>query len=264
MSNLPLEIQQHIRRQVPKFTRLSRNDYVGEDILIEKCYSPVTEEEILHYLQEFNVESFIIFSQDDYHDNLFNIDLFQLNEPVGDVLTALGIFFKSKTYRRIRYVLNMEEDFFEVVTHFSTWYNRVRVDDVMKDYNQFYCDIVTSYDIVKHLRKECDIIPQFNKKFVQHSIDNIIKINKFNRHWRKDEDYDLIFSKIIKTIYLFTNYFMLMQNYEELNTTFTRFNGILRLITFDKYNNIITTTDLLDREYNLYLTKLYKYTADNL
>lgn len=164
----------------------------------------MTEEEILRYLQEFLVESFIIFSQD--VNNLFNIDLFQLNEP--------GIFFKSKTYRRIRYVLNMEEDFFEVIPHISTWYNRVRVDYIMKYYNQFYCDIVTSYDIVKHLRKECDIIPHFNKKFVQLNIDNI--------------------------------------------------NGILRLITFDKYSNIITTTDLLDREYELYLTKLYKYTSDNL
>ena len=41
ISKLPLEIQQHIRDEVPIFTRLNKNIYVGKNALHNICYKNI-------------------------------------------------------------------------------------------------------------------------------------------------------------------------------------------------------------------------------
>lgn len=255
ISKLPREIQQHIRDAVPEFTRLSRNDYVGKEALFKQCYDDITKNELLEYVVHHYVESFILYST---NKTYFNIDLYQVNPPK----TFLGYEYGVKSYRRTRLTLNLHNIhhhlifLINVIVPDNTT-NDLNIRDILQRYRNFNCDIVTVYDILQQSREECKMIPQFNKKFIFQQINNIIN----NQFGYEELDLNTIRNKIIKLIYLYTNYHMLLLDYVGMDNTGTQLNMILSQIHFSYDEKIIDDKGVarLNQLYDFYLEKLNNY-----
>jgi hypothetical protein len=59
ITQLPLELQQHILEEIPEYTRLSHNIVSGQNYL--NCYKDITRNEFLNYLNEYNPQQFFIY-----------------------------------------------------------------------------------------------------------------------------------------------------------------------------------------------------------
>lgn len=249
--NLPLEIQEHIRDEVPIFTRLSKNIYVGKHALLNICYENIQKNELLEYIDNHDVEAFMLYST---KMNDFFIDLYRLNPRK----TFWGFEYGFKTYNKTRFLLQFSAlSFFNILLIEQDMPNDLNIRDILKTYRNFDCDLSTALDIIKYGRTECNMIYDFNKSFVQHHKNKYINQDQFIVY----NDVNKIKNKIIKLLYLLTNYCMLLLGFDEMIDGINRINRILSYIKFNKKGEIINDTGIkpLDQLYDLYLTELNNY-----
>lgn len=193
MSKIPLEIQQEIYDRVPEYTRVSKNRYVGKNVFKNQCSSPITKSELIKYLKQFKVDHFIIYSYNAL-DTEFVIDLFELRPETK--WNPMNFSFYKQTSNIIQ--LGEVSPGILKFQYVSLVVNNYMPFNEIPDYDDFYLDIITTFNIVKNMRKECENIKlQLNKNYIRHSINQVLKklpIGKTN--------YDVIFSELVKLIYV--------------------------------------------------------------
>lgn len=259
MNTLPREVQDQIKQYVPKFIRLSKNEYVGTDCLIKQCYLPITKKEVINYLNKYDIESFIIFSHSAYKG--VYIDIFTCTKNYN----ILGYQLFPNTYNKCRCKLELEQGnhlFFHVALDDNEFCGNI-VE--LKSYNDFLPDISTAFKIVENLRKECNkIIPKLRKTYYHYYIDNIVNYLNYTgfHYWdHTKNDLAIIASKVYRLFVLVVNYNIMIKNKSTVSyEDFYHMNTILSQITMDDHGMLLNNNAyLLDEIIDTYVEKIHNY-----
>jgi len=144
--HLPLELQTHIRTELPSYARLSKNEYSGINNLRYLCYKDISKKEFITYIQEYQPDHFTIFYEKD--DNYYIMD-----------------FVKNVDYYRIHlHVLKsnkLNNIILENQLPIDNQTDEIHIDNI-NDYiislGYIDYDLVSTYNIINNMRKGCNNI----------------------------------------------------------------------------------------------------------
>lgn len=249
ISQLPLELQQSILTDIPRYRRLGTRQYAGENRLRQLCNKKISKKEFYSYIDEFEPRSFIIFInynniyyglevlpiyglEDIYYtilEHKLSIDNNQPNSPIG---------IKLETNEKELYA----EDFEDLINIYN--------------YNDINYDIVTTNNIIKNYRNECyNLINNYNQLHLTNNLNtNIVDVND-------GSDLNVIYNNLKNNFYLFYNTKMI----EKLGYDLEEVVDALDM-DFDNQGNLIDGKDVfenilnnLEDDNDKYLNKINNY-----
>lgn len=264
IAKLPVEIQQYIQKLVPEYTRLSKQHYVGENIFLKRCYSGITKKELQLYLNKVKVNNFIIYTN--YPDE-FVVDIFNLNIQNKYVISDAPSYTQMRCIiKLIRSTSFIDKFYIEIIS--TKVHSCISVNDIIEECDDyFYLDSINTYKIIKSMRKECDRLKLNNitdilsqdilnpSKCIRLYINNILHNSPIEIY-----DYSTIFYKLIKYIYVKTNYRLIFSDLNGIHNTFLDLS--VNDMTFDGCGNLLSGDDFvhdINTYYDIYLEKLNGY-----
>lgn len=242
MHQLPLEIQSIIRDEMPTFSRLSHIHVAGKHIIEKLCNKDIGKLEFLNYIYLYEPDYFIIYMEE--NDNYYVLEGIKYNN---------NYYNKNAYYNIIPYSvkINNESLYTKRITMKKEGGQHLLIDD-LHDYimnlGNLYYDILTTYTIYKHLRKECNYLD--DKFYIK---------TQFNKHIINEgnTDFDMLYNQLKICMYLVSND-MIIKNHLDFIIFVIPNQDLINHLIFDKNNtyigdniDFINVQDFLDEIYDM-------------
>jgi len=176
---LPLDIQNIIREEYPYFARLSKQYYSGEKQLQRLCNKRISKREFINYINIYQPEYFYAYYE---NDEIYYVLEGSLTEQGYQIKTYIIKIERSKLTEQI--ILEIETPIYTK-----------NMEDYLLYVDELDYDLVTTYNIVKNLRKIC----KNGKQFVMKEFDIHLHMNT------GPCNLDSLMNKIKTCIYLISN-----------------------------------------------------------
>ena len=175
----PEEIQVHIRNELPSYAKLNKKEYSGINNLRYLCYKDISKNEFISYIQEYQPKYFPIFSME---ENGYVIYDHIKNEGYYEIITHT-VSTDNKSRIEVSTDASYSKD------------NIINVDEIydyIMSFDNIEYDIISIYNIISIMRKECRNI----KSIITYML---------NKHIRMDDgnnDLEITLNKIKTCLYI--------------------------------------------------------------
>lgn len=141
--HLQEDVQNIIREELPYYAKLNKKYYAGSKIISKLCYKDISKKEIINYIIKYSPIYIPLFYE---KDEIFSIiDIIKNGNTYNIITHTVSTTVSTSGNSKINVNTDTTNNNFEIY----------QIIDYIMEFDKLYVDLFTTFNIIKHMRKQC-------------------------------------------------------------------------------------------------------------